>query len=143
MKEHIRELFQSFGNLKYLKKIKAPGKNKIMVYSYLFDMKHIMEDAEGITANFLLVDQEDLVSLAYFGINKDYLDEKNLLNQLNYANTQMLYGKFLIDSDNDVYWQYSFDPSKASKKDMIAIVRGFIDGINTLLKTNEDSLNEQ
>lgn len=142
MKEQTLELFRDFGELKNIKKVKQPGEKKITAYSYSFDMKYLMEEAEGVKVNFLLVDQGDLVSLANFGIDNDILDDEKVLAQLNYANTQMLYGKFLIDEDNDVHWEYSFEPSKASKEYILAIVSGFISGLKALLSWTGAEIDE-
>ncbi len=142
MKEKMLELFQDYGTLETIKKIKEPGKPKTMVYGYAFKMSTIMEDVEDLTANFLLVDQGELITLVKFGLNDALNENEEVLNQLNRANTEMLYGKFLVDGDNDVYWECSFESSKVSREDVLAIIRAFINGLSILLKWKEKLLDE-
>lgn len=141
MKERILELFQDYGEIRNIKKIKQPKQKKIMVYGYSFEMKHLLrnDDVREATINFLLVDQDELVTLAYFGINKELLNDESVLEQLNYVNTKMLYGKFLVDDDKDVYWEYSFDPLKSNREEILSVMKSFVYGLVELYawKTGE------
>ena len=142
MKEQTLEILKSLGKLQNVKKLKQPGEKKITLYSYVFDIKHLMKDFENLTATFMLVDQEDLITLIAYGPKKSMLSE-DVYTQLNYANTQMLYGKFMIDDDGDLCWEYSFDPSKVNREDILKIFNGYVIGLIALNKWKEAAINEQ
>ncbi len=133
MKDKVIEYFKECGNLELIGS-KNEDKNKSNVYSYHFDLKHIvgkevyekLEKSDSLP--FVISDSGEVVRMLTFGLGEpnDSIDAQLL--KINYVNKRIRYGKFIIDDSNDIYWDCSVDKSTINKKMILSIMEDYFYG---------------
>lgn len=120
----VKELFGNYGTITKI------TNNKILAYVFLFDSGKIFESDDILghmgETRFLLVAKSinECFIYCFIGGKKGILGDE-VLHIINNTNVSLEYGKFYLDSDNDISWEYKLDLDKLEKKDITNILNAF------------------
>lgn len=126
--EKLIELFNDFGTLN-----KLEG-NMLEVFSFSCDTAKIF-DKDNILHNIgrilflLIVNSNSVCSIYCFRIWTNKGIENEILEIINDINKSTKYGKFILDSDGDVNWEYIFDLEHIAKNEIGTILCSFFESV--------------
>ncbi len=125
-KDNIEKNYGRYGKIKWIEKYE---KTNADIYALECVPKEV--DAENVLLNaidnvkFLIADRNETktVTIFCFRIAKKKNLGDNALEILNEVNKEILYGKFTIDSDEDIDWEYTYEEGNIDE----VSVRDFLD----------------
>ena len=125
-KDNIEKNYGRYGKIKWIEKYE---KTNADIYALECIPKEV--DAENVLLNsidnvkFLIADRNETktVTIFCFRIAKKKNLGDNALEILNEVNKEILYGKFTIDSDEEIDWEYTYEEGNIDE----VSVRDFLD----------------
>ena len=123
-------LFQEYGTLQLLEE--DTDQNRI--YKFSCNPKTICTK-ENLFYNFepivfaIVIEPSGECHLICFRVGSKDDDSGNTLYIVNEVNKGPTYGKFILDSDNDVNWEFSFDINNIDSYDLKNILISFFDSL--------------
>lgn len=147
--ELLRNLFSEYGEIKEISK----NDSQDNIYIYLLKSNYFNPDTISDIfikkikkIPFLIkLDEKEICTIYCFSIYNIKAINTKIYNIINIANIIIKYGKFFIDNDDEIDWQYNFEFKHTSKDDIKDILQNFyfvLSIIFTLIKkeieTNEE-----
>lgn len=125
--EKLKDLLNNFGILRKLEEKKLEAYSFSCDTAKIFDKNTILHYIGKIL--FLLIVNGNSVSIYCFRVWTNKGIEKEILEIINDINKSTKYGKFIVDSDGDVNWEYIFDLEHISKKEIGSILCSFFESV--------------
>lgn len=134
----VYALFQDYG------KINKPDEyNKDMAYHFICDPKKLFKKDDllshmGTIKFLLLVSHTYECSIYAFRVGTSEGIKQDVLSLVNKANIILKYGKYILDSDDEIDWEFIIDLNYTTKEDISNILKDFITSLlNLAVDINE------
>lgn len=120
MSEKIKELYQDFGNIVEIENARTDNEK---VYMFECNPNKVARESKLLKAmgNFVFLVVEDssgYIKMVCYGLTKGVDIGSEPLKILNEVNSRLIFGKFLLDSDDDVNWEIYYKLSKTEKEEI-------------------------
>ncbi|MBO5054856.1 MAG: YbjN domain-containing protein [Lachnospiraceae bacterium] len=132
LQKNLQLLFSNYGTIEILEE-----DEKIILYKFSCDTSKLFEKNSilsclGILNFALLVKSGTTECFIYcFRIGEDKASGNDILELINHINSSLEYGKYILDSEGDINWEYKFDIEHISKEDIYDILKVFITSLLT------------
>lgn len=122
-------LFNNYGNIE---KLDDSG-DSIAVYKFSINPNILFSNEEllshiGSVKFMLMVKQSDCYIYCFRIYKKDGIED-DILSIINKINGTLEYGKYILDSDGDINWEYKFDMNCTSPNDVAILLRSFVKSV--------------
>lgn len=132
--EKLGELFNKYGSLKLLEQAKG-----YYIYMFSCDLKSLF-DKNSIFYNFsdlinfaLVHNAENECALFCFRAGNYAEQEEDMLRIINTINRKTEYGKYTIDKNGDIDWEYKFNADSTHPDDIEKILSSFFGSMTELV----------
>lgn len=123
----LRTLFEKYGTLEKFE-------DSDLIYSFILDTNELFDKDNllyymGNIKLLLVIKEKGECGIYCFRISSKDEIGKNVLEIINKINISIEYGKYFLDSDGDVDWEYKFDLDYISSDDIHELLISFVRGV--------------
>lgn len=120
----LRTLFEKYGTLE---KFEDSNFNYYFILNTreLFDKENLLYYMGNIKLLLVIKEKGECIIYCFRISSKDEIG-KNVLEIINKINISIEYGKYFLDSDGDVDWEYKFDLDCISSEDIHDLLISFV-----------------
>lgn len=137
----LKKLFGEYGKIETLE-----HSSSATVYKFSCDSRELFKKEDLLshlgTLRFVLLTRQNNECFIYcFRLGTKEGVEKHILKIVNNVNSSLTYGKYILDSDGDINWEYKFDIDCITKDDVYEILCVFMESLlNFAVQVNKTKL---
>lgn len=125
-------ILNKYGNAKRIE----TKNSKLNAIIFICDISKVIEDefleAKDSITLILGLKNNGSASLYCFGLGKKEQIGENALDIINKVNGETTFGKFIIDDDDELYWEMLFDMNRIEDGDIKGFLISFLTGIKKI-----------
>lgn len=148
-KDKLEKYYSNYGKITWVEENKKMDAD---IYVFDCDIKTILPDEEVLisidSVPFVIVTREKQGKTVIFCFkiaSKDSFLGDSALEILNSVNKDMVYGKFTVDNDGDIDWEYTYESERAEEENIKDYLKSCLLGIMdiVILSLEEEQKKEQ
>lgn len=141
-KEKINDLFKRIGEIELIDQ-----EENILFYRFVCKTQKIFNKNDIYPLpqiEFALIYKHYEESILYcFKVGVNDLTVNEMLYIINNANRALEYGKYILDSDNEIDWEYRFDIEHIEIDELKLVIKDFLESIIYMLGLRKSMKNQR